>query len=233
MSAGLFATCLVNIARPQIGLAAAKVLDMTGESWLFPRYQTCCGQVAYNAGFRAQAASCAAQCARVFADCQRVVVPSGSCCGFLRKHAPGLADIAGEEVIKFAGKCTELSAFLLEKEFMPPHRRTPLRATYHDSCAGLRELGIKSAPRELLRRAGVIINEMKDSEVCCGFGGAFAEKFGDISTALADSKCDNIKNADADVVVMGDAGCILHLEGRLLRLRRNIKVMHWAEALFD
>ena len=171
MSAGLFATCLVNIARPQIGLAAAKVLDMTGESWLFPRYQTCCGQVAYNAGFRAQAASCAAQCARVFADCQRVVVPSGSCCGFLRKHAPGLADIAGEEVIKFAGKCTELSAFLLEKEFMPPHRRTPLRATYHDSCAGLRELGIKSAPRELLRRAGVIINEMKDSEVCCGFGG--------------------------------------------------------------
>ncbi|MGI9337721.1 MAG: heterodisulfide reductase-related iron-sulfur binding cluster [Gammaproteobacteria bacterium] len=231
MTVGLFATCLVNIARPSVGLAAAKALDLTGRRWVFPRRQTCCGQVAHNAGFRAKAAASAAHCARVFAECDRVVIPSGSCCGFLRKHAPGLADIAGEEVVRFAGKCAELSEFLTEENFTPPRRASALSVVYHDSCAGLRELGIKDAPRALLRRAGVEVNEMKDCEVCCGFGGAFAEKFGGISAALADEKCDNI--GDAEVVAMGDTGCILHLEGRLLRLRRRTKVMHWCEALFD
>lgn len=231
MTVGFFATCLVNILRPSVGLAAAKALDLTGRQWVFPRRQTCCGQVAYNAGFRARAAASAARCASVFAACDRVVVPSGSCCGFLRKHAPGFADTEGEAVVRFAGKCTELSTFLTEENFTPPRRAAPMRAVYHDSCAGLRELGIKTAPRELLRRAGVTIDEMAECEVCCGFGGAFAEKFGGISTALADAKCDNI--GDADYVLMGDTGCIVHLEGRLLRLRRRAKVMHWCEALFD
>lgn len=231
MTVGLFATCLVNTLRPSVGLAAAKALDLAGAKWIFPRRQTCCGQVAYNAGFRAQAAAAAARCANVFAACDKVVMPSGSCCGFLHKHAPNLADIGGEEVIRFAGKCAELSAFLTEENFSPPRRTSPMRAVYHDSCAGLRELGIKTAPRALLRRAGVEVNDMKECEVCCGFGGAFAEKFGGVSTALADAKCDNI--GDAEVVLMGDTGCIVHLEGRLLRLCRRTKVMHWCEAIFD
>ena len=247
MTAGLFATCLVNIARPQIGLAAAKALDMAGAEWSLPRAQTCCGQVAYNSGFRARAAASAAHCAEVFAACDKVVVPSGSCCGFLKKHAPELSDIAGEGVVELGGKCAELSEFLLERDFKPPRRKQPLTVTYHDSCAGLRELGIKKAPRELLKRAGVTIKEMNECETCCGFGGAFAEKFGEISSALADAKVDNITKAATPLpdsppqagegavsaVVMGDSGCMMHIEGRLSRLRRNVKVMHWLEALFD
>ncbi len=233
MPAGLFATCLVNIARPQIGLAAAKTLDLAGADWVFPRGQTCCGQPAYNAGFRAQAAAAAAHCARVFADCEKVVVPSGSCCGFLRKHAPGLADVAGDSVTVLAAKCMELSEFLLEKEFVPPPRKTPLAAAFHDGCAGLRELGIKKGPRKLLAQAGVTVSDIPECEVCCGFGGAFAEKFGGISAALADAKCENILAAKTNTVLAGDAGCILHIEGRLSRLRKPVQVLHWAQALFD
>ena len=117
--------------------------------------------------------------------------------------------------------------------YRPAPRKSPLRATYHDCCAGLRELGIKNGPRDLLMRAGVEIAEMRDCEECCGFGGAFAVKFGELSVALADRKCENIAAADADAVLLGDLGCLMHLEGRLRRLGKNTVIQHWAEVLAE
>ncbi|MDM5148105.1 (Fe-S)-binding protein, partial [Candidatus Persebacteraceae bacterium Df01] len=138
-----------------------------------------------------------------------------------------------EKMRAFGEKCVELSNFLHEIGFVPELRTTPLKATYHDCCAGLREMGIKTVPRDFLRRAGVELVEMSDCEECCGFGGAFATKFDGISTAMAERKCRHIATVGVDTVIMGDLGCILHIGGRLAREGSNTRALHWAEALVN
>ena len=230
MKAGLFITCLADVMRPGVAAAAMSLMRRAGAEVVCPPRQTCCGQIAYNGGYFEEAAALAEQCADLFADCDAVVFPSASCCGVFRIHWREIFGGDNAKMRAFAGKCKELSEFLTMTDCEPP-TIAPLRATYHDCCAGLRELGVKHAPRDLLRRAGAEIVEMRDCEECCGFGGAFAAKFGDVSAAMADRKLACAAAAGVDTVILGEAGCILHLEGRALRLQKPVRFLHWAEAL--
>ena len=232
---GLFVTCLVDTLRPSVGFAAVRLLEAAGCKVIVPE-QTCCGQPAYNSGDRADAKRIARQTIEAFADCDYVVAPSGSCAGTLAKHYPELfadePDMAMKAAV-FSAKCFELTAFLVDvRGIAGLNCRLKALATYHDSCSGLRELGIKRQPRQLLARVdGLTLVEMKDSDVCCGFGGTFAVKFGEISDAIVDEKARNIENSGADTVIAGDLGCLLNIAGKLSRQGRRVKARHIAEVL--
>src|SRR5688500_17276165 len=237
MRVGLFVTCLVDLMRPRIGFAALELLEAAGCEVVVPQTQTCCGQPGYNSGDRASALALARKVIAEFEDCEYVVVPSGSCAGMIRTHYPDLfrdAPAELERALKVCAKTYELADFLVNISKLD---RVPGRyagtLTYHDSCAGLRELGVKAQPRALLSRlAGLSITEMSQPEQCCGFGGTFAVKFGEISSRIADKKCADIEATGADAVVLGDLGCMLNIEGRLRR-RGDTKtqVLHFAEVL--
>lgn len=238
MKVGLFVTCLVDLVRPNIGFAALKLLEDAGCTVVVPDSQTCCGQPGYNSGAREISKVLARKVLAEFRDCDYVVAPSGSCSGQMKVHA--VEDLfKGEpeeaEFRALAAKWFELSNFLvnvLKISAVSPPPATAGAVTYHDSCSGLRELGIKSQPRMLLSAAGATINEMADCEKCCGFGGTFSIKLGDISTRMAENKCVNIAASGTTVLVGGDLGCLLNIEGRL---RRNgdmqTKVYHFAEVI--
>jgi L-lactate dehydrogenase complex protein LldE len=237
MRVGLFVTCLVDLMRPSIGFAALRLLEGAGATVVVPPAQTCCGQPAYNSGDRADAKALAAKVVAEFEDCDFLVAPSGSCGGMIRTHYAELfADdpAMAKRVDALAAKTRELTDFLVSElrvESVPG--RFDGAVTYHDSCAGLREMGIKSQPRALLAKvAGLKVNEMAECETCCGFGGTFAIKFGEISTRLADNKCGHIAATGADAVVLGDLGCMLNIEGRLRRRGdAKTRVLHVAEVL--
>lgn len=237
MRVGFFVTCLVDLMRPSIGFAAIELLEAGGAQVFVPPTQTCCGQPAYNSGDRADATALAAKVVAEFEDCDYLVAPSGSCSGMIRTHYADLftGDPAMlKRVESLAAKTWELTAFLAEKlrlETVPG--RFDGTITYHDSCSGLREMGVKSQPRALLAKVqGAKLTEMPEAEVCCGFGGTFAVKYGEISTRLADNKCTAIVATGADAIVLGDLGCMLNIEGRLRRRGdTKTKVLHVAEVL--
>ncbi len=236
MKVGLFVTCLVDLVRPNIGFATLKLLEDAGCDVIVPDSQTCCGQPGYNSGARAIAKQLAKKVLEDFRDCHYVVAPSGSCSGQIKVHA--VEDLfKGEpeeaEFRALAAKWFELSDFLvniLKVDLGPTQLQGTI--TYHDSCSGLRELGIKQQPRSLLAKSGCTLVEMQDAEKCCGFGGTFSIKLGEISTRMAENKCVNIGVTGADAIVGGDLGCLLNIEGRL---RRNgdmkTKVYHFAEVV--
>ena len=234
---GLFVTCLVDMMRPRIGFAALKLLEGAGYEVIVPASQTCCGQPGWNSGERVSARALAEKLIGEFEACDYLVAPSGSCTGMIKTHYPAL--FAGEgawlaRVEALAAKTWELTDFLLNVAALEqPPGRFEGRITYHDSCAGLRELGVKQQPRKLLSKMpGVTLDEMKDSEVCCGFGGTFSIKFGEISAAMAETKCNNIAASGAGTVVLGDLGCMLNIEGRLRRRGdETTRVLHVAELL--
>ena len=231
---GLFTTCIASLMRPQVVAAAVTLIKRTGATFSIPKSQTCCGQPALNSGKRSQAKKLARKLAIEFSDCDLVVAPSGSCVGALRTHMPKLfaKDEAGSaEVASLGARSLELSQFLERMEFKPDSVSNPRKVAYHDSCAGLRELGIHSQPRALLRSAGHELVELKDADVCCGFGGTFAVKFDGISSQMADNKCSCAQASGADVLAMGDLGCALNIEGRMSRRGDKIKVLHYAELL--
>jgi L-lactate dehydrogenase complex protein LldE len=234
---GLFVTCLVDMMRPRIGFAALKLLESAGFEVVVPGTQTCCGQPGWNSGERGSARALAEKLIGEFERCDYLVAPSGSCTGMIKTHYPAL--FAGEgawlaRVEALAAKSWELTDFLVNVARLerPPGRFNGA-ITYHDSCAGLRELGVKQQPRSLLAKMpGVALTEMKDSEVCCGFGGTFSIKFGEISAAMAETKCNNIASSGAGTVVLGDLGCMLNIEGRLRRRGdQTTRVLHVAEVL--
>ena len=232
---GVFVTCLANLLRPSVIDATLKLVEDAGYEPVVPSTQTCCGQPAYNSGLHGLASKLAGKLAHDFRECSMVVAPSGSCAGMVRRHFPELAKDAGRNgdgIGKAAAKFVELSEFL-EKAGHGFSRREDLEpVTYHDSCAGLRELGVKSAPRRMLEQKGYRIVEMAEPETCCGFGGTFCVKYPEISAAMADDKCRQALDTEAPVAVMGDLGCLLHLEGRLSRSGMGaIRFMHLAEAL--
>jgi len=238
MRVGLFVTCLVDLMRPRIGFAALELLRAAGCEVVVPETQTCCGQPGYNSGDRASAVALARKAAREFAGCEYVVVPSGSCAGMMRTHYPDLLNDVPEAeraaLRALAERTHELTDFLVNiVRYKRPSKLSIKTITYHDSCAGLRELGIKQQPRKLLAQVeGTELREMNECEQCCGFGGTFAVKFGDISAHIAERKCENITASGADAVVLGDLGCMLNIEGRLRR-RGDAKtqVLHVAEVL--
>jgi L-lactate dehydrogenase complex protein LldE len=237
MRVGLFVTCLVDLMRPSIGFAAIRLLEAGGAEVYVPPHQTCCGQPGYNSGDRAGAKALAAKVVAEFEGCDYLVAPSGSCSGMIRTH---YADLCRDDPAllrradALAAKTYELTSFLvdvLKLDAVPGALSATV--TYHDSCAGLREMGVKSQPRKLLARVpGLVLTEMPECETCCGFGGTFAIKFGEISTRMADNKCQQIAASGAGAVVLGDLGCMLNIEGRLRR-RGDMKtrVLHVAEVL--
>jgi L-lactate dehydrogenase complex protein LldE len=237
MRVGLFVTCLVDLMRPRIGFAALKLLEAAGCEVVVPRTQTCCGQPGYNAGARRSALALARKVLAEFEDCDYVVAPSGSCAGMIRTHYPDLFREAPDEIERARRLCArtyELTDFLANVarvERMPG--KFDGTVTYHDSCSGLRELGVKAQPRALLAKVpGLALKEMEEAETCCGFGGTFAVKFGEISTHIAERKCANIAESGAGAVVLGDLGCMLNIEGRLRRRGdTKTRVLHVAEVL--
>jgi len=237
MRVGLFVTCLVDLMRPSIGFAAVTLLEAGGAEVFVPAGQTCCGQPGYNSGDRQGASTLARKVIGEFEACDYLVAPSGSCSGMIKTHYPDLFrdDPAMLARCRALGaKTYELTDFLvsvLKMERVPG--RFAGRMTYHDSCAGLREMGVKQQPRKLLATVpGVQLTEMTDCETCCGFGGTFSIKFGDISSRMADNKCNDIEASGADTVVVGDLGCILNIEGRLRRRGDSTtRVLHVAEVL--
>jgi L-lactate dehydrogenase complex protein LldE len=237
MRVGLFVTCLVDLMRPRIGFAALRLLEHAGCEVVVPLSQTCCGQPAYNSGDRSAARALAGKVLREFEGVDYLVAPSGSCAGMIRTHYPDLFAADGVLAARAASLCArtyELTDFLVNVarlERIPGDFRGTV--TYHDSCSGLRELGVKHQPRQLLARMpGVRLEEMPAAEECCGFGGTFAVKFGDVSARLAEKKCAHIQATGADAVVLGDLGCMLNIEGRLRRMGDDkTLVLHIAEVL--
>lgn len=232
----LLVTCLVDQLFPQIGLAMAEVLERLGYAVDFPAGQTCCGQPAFNSGFRGEARQVARHFLKVFRNAEYVVCPSGSCTAMVRHH---YAEIFHKDAASLAAtrelapRIFEFSEFLLQVA-----RREDVGArfdgvvTYHDSCHALRDLKIREHPRRLLRAVrGLELREMDTAEECCGFGGAFSVKFGDVSGAMLRTKIESIRRTGAEAVVSADASCLMQIRGGLSRARLPIRTLHLAEVL--
>jgi L-lactate dehydrogenase complex protein LldE len=231
----LFVTCLVDLHRPSVGFAAIQLLEQAGCQVEVPRAQTCCGQPAYNTGDRATTRDLAAGILDAFSGYDFVVVPSGSCGGMLRHHMPHLFDDDPNlraRADALAAKTHELVSFLTDilGLITLPIIETG-KFTYHDSCAGLREMGVKAQPRALLRAIGATLVEMKEPEICCGFGGTFCVKYPEISVRMVSDKTSDIIATGADTVLAGDMGCLLNIAGRLKREGSAVQTRHVAEVL--
>lgn len=237
MRVALFVTCLVDLMRPSVGFAALDLLEAAGCEVVVPERQTCCGQPAWSAGEEDAARALARKNVADLDAYDYVVIPSGSCAEHIKNVYPALLAEEPEWADRaraLAARSFELTTFLadvLKVESLPG--RFTGSVAYHDSCKGLRGLGIKRQPRALLAKVeGLTLAEMSESEECCGFGGAFSVKFGAISTAIVERKCENIATAGADAVVGGDLGCLLNIEGRLRRRGdHKTRVLHVAEVL--
>jgi len=222
--------------RPNIGFAALSLLEAAGCTVVVPESQTCCGQPGWNSGDRAAAKALAEKLIAEFEDCPWVVAPSGSCAGMIRTHYPQLFSDSPAMLARvraLSERTYELTDFLVN---IARVRKVPGTyagsIAYHDACSGLRELGVKEQPRQLLATmAGLTLKEMAGCETCCGFGGTFAVKYSDISTHMADRKCDSIVSSGVDAVVLGDLGCMLNIEGRLRKRGDATRVLHVAEVL--
>lgn len=237
MRLALYVTCLVDLMRPSVGFAALRLLEATGAEVVVPEGQTCCGQPAWSAGNRPLAVALAKKAMAELEAYDAVVIPSGSCADQIRNVYPQLFADDPHWVGRaraLAERTHELTSFLtdvMKSDFVAPDFAGSV--TYHDACKGLRGLGIKRQPRELLLKVrGLSLKEMPDCEECCGFGGAFSVKFGEVSTQIVDRKCDAIEAAGADAVVGGDLGCLINIEGRLRRRSdETTRVLHIAEVL--
>lgn len=235
---GLFVTCLVDLFRPTVGFATVKLLEDAGCRVEVPAAQTCCGQPAYNSGDRATTRALAQGVIEVFEGFDYVVAPSGSCAATLKDHYPSLfADdpVLSARATALADKTFELVSFLVDVLGVSAVKaRFDGNVTYHDSCSGLRELGIKQQPRQLLASvSGLTLTEMTDCEVCCGFGGTFCVKYPDISNRMVSDKSRHIQDSGAGVVLAGDLGCLLNMAGKLKREGSTVQVRHVAEVLAD
>ena len=233
---GLFVTCQVDLFRPSVGFATIRLLELAGCQVEVPKTQTCCGQPAFNSGDPAAARSVALAWLNAFQDFDHVVIPSGSCAGMLCRHLPELFSddsVNGPKAKHLAARTHELSAFLFD---VLRADLTPVRwdgaFTYHDSCAGLRELGVKHQPRALLERVqGLELCEMAEAEVCCGFGGTFCVKYSDISNAMLTTKLRDAEASGAGTVLAGDLGCLLNMAGKASRDGSPLAFRHVAEVL--
>jgi L-lactate dehydrogenase complex protein LldE len=232
----LFVTCLVDLFRPSVGFAAVKLLEDAGCIVDVPPTQTCCGQPAYNSGDREDAKAIALQVFDAFAGYDYVVAPSGSCAGMIRQHYPELfADDAVNlpRAQELAKRSWELVSFLVDVcGVREVAAQWPRRATYHDACSGLRELGVKRQPRQLLASVGRLeLKELPGAEVCCGFGGTFCVKYPEISDKMVTDKAVDIIGTSAEAVLAGDLGCLLNIAGKLSRQGSRVEVRHVAEVL--
>lgn len=234
--ATLFIQCLVDGIYPEVGEAMAAVLQRLGVSLDCPTSQTCCGQPAFNSGYRDQALTAARRFIEIFEHAAVIVCPSGSCVSMVRHHYPMLFPVGdpwrgrAEAVARKTFEFTEYLVDVLGITDVGAVARG--RVTYHDSCHLLRTLGVKDQPRQLLAAVkGISFVEMTGSDRCCGFGGAFSVKYGDISTAMVDEKIANIIATGADIVTGCDMGCLMNIQGRLRRRGLPVEVRHIAQIL--
>lgn len=235
MKVTLFIPCFIDQFYPQVGVSVVKILEKLGHTVEYPEAQTCCGQPAFNSGLWDEARAVAEHALEVFASAEVIVTPSGSCGAMMRVFYPQLfANTPRHALACAVGRKTfEFSEFLVRRlgvtdlgaEFKG-------RATFHDGCHGLRELGVKNEPRQLLRRVrGLELVEMDPPEVCCGFGGTFAVKFPMISTAMGEGKCQSIADTRAEYVISLDSSCLMHIQGLLERQGKTTRCLHLAEVL--
>ncbi|MCW1840883.1 (Fe-S)-binding protein [Prosthecomicrobium hirschii] len=232
----LFVTCLVDLFRPSVGFAAVKLLEDAGCDVDVPAAQTCCGQPAFNSGDRADARALAEGVIKAFEGYDYVVAPSGSCGGMIKMHYAELfADVPAwkARAEALSAKTFELVSFLADVLGVETTgARFDGTVTYHDSCSGLRELGIREQPRRLLAHVdGLTVKEMQDSDVCCGFGGTFCVKYPDISNHIVEKKVATIAATGAGTLVAGDLGCLMNMAGKLKRAGSPVEARHVAEIL--
>jgi L-lactate dehydrogenase complex protein LldE len=226
---GLFITCLADTLWPEVGRATVRVLERAGVALEFPREQTCCGQMHFNAGHADEARTLARRFVQVFQGYEAIVTPSGSCAAHVRTHLPGLVP----HDYGVPGRTRELSEFLLER-VAPVDLHSSFRGSlaYHPTCHSLRLLRVGDGPLSLLRAvAGVDVVELPEAEECCGFGGTFAVKNADVSSAMLDAKLDSILASGADAVCACDASCLMHIGGGLRRRGSHVRPVHLAEVL--
>jgi len=225
----LFVTCIVDQLFPNVGMAMVKVLERSGCEVDFPEAQTCCGQPAFNSGYRDEARAVARHFLEVFRDAEYVVVPSGSCAAMAAHHMAELLP----EARALQPRIWEFSRFLTDVLRVDDvGAKFEHTVTYHDSCHALRELKIKDPPRRLLQNVrGLMLREMDAAEECCGFGGTFSVKFDAVSSGMARTKVDSILRTGADTVVSIDSSCLMQLQGALLRAGVQVRAMHLAEVL--
>jgi len=233
---GLFVTCLGDLIRPKLGFAALKLLEAAGCRVEVPLKQVCCGQPAFNSGAAKAAASLARQLIRQFEPYDYAVLPSGSCAGMIKAHY--VEALAGDRkwlprAQALAGKTWELMSFLVKvRNFKPEGVCLRATATYHDSCSGLRELGIFEEPRALLGAVeGLELTPLPGNDVCCGFGGTFCVKYAAISNAIVGDKAKAVEGTGAALLLGGDLGCLMNIAGKLSRNGSKVRVMHAAEVL--
>jgi L-lactate dehydrogenase complex protein LldE len=235
MRIALFIPCFVDQFFPQVGISMVRVLEKLGHEVTYPEGQTCCGQPPFNSGYWEEARRTARHMLRVFSDSEVVVGASGSCGAMLKVFYPQLFEGTPEEeeARNLSAKTHEFSAFLVNQlGVVDLGARFEAVATFHDGCHGLRELGIKSEPRALLSHVqGLQLEEMKEAETCCGFGGTFAVKYPEISTAMNEVKCASIRETGASVVISNDSSCLMHIGGMLNRQGDPIRTMHLAEVI--
>ena len=232
---GLFVTCLVDLMRPAVGFASVQLLERAGCTVEVP-VQTCCGQPAFNSGDRATTRDIAEQVIEAFRSYDYVVAPSGSCAGTIRKHYPELfADDPPwrRRADDLAARTHELTSFLVDVLGVTNvDARHHGAVTYHDACSGLRELGVREQPRQLLASVeGLSLVELPGADICCGFGGTFAVKYADISNAIVSEKAAAVVATGAPTLVAGDMGCLMNMAGKLAREGRPVAVRHVAEIL--
>lgn len=231
---GLFVTCLVDAMRPQIGWATLKLLEQAGCEVEVPRAQTCCGQPAGNSGDKRGAAALAQQVIETFEGYDYLVGPSGSCVGQIRSYPTLFADPGWRKRAQdLAAKSFEILGFLHDvMGWQPEGVGLNASVTYHDSCSGLRELGVQAQPRALLEAVeGLEMRPLEGANVCCGFGGTFCVKYPEISTAIISEKTANIAATGADILLAGDLGCLMNMAGRLHREGAATRCFHTAEVL--
>lgn len=235
MDVQLFIPCFVDQLYPESALSMVRVLEKLGCRVHYNENQTCCGQPAFNAGFHDDCKAVGMKFIKDFEGTAPIVTPSASCAGFVRNYYAKLFDNSSvhNNVKSLQKRVFEFSEFIVQvlgKEKLGA--RLPGKATYHDSCAALRECSIKEEPRKLLRQVeGLELIEMQDVETCCGFGGTFAVKFEPISIAMADQKVQNSLNTGADYIISTDLSCLMHLEGYIRKQGHSLRAMHLADVL--
>ena len=237
MRVSLFITCLVDQLYPAVGASAVEVLRRAGCEVVFDERQTCCGQPAFNTGYRNEARRLARRFIEIFeeGEAEAVVSPSGSCTAMVRHFRELFADdepwLVRAEAL--AARTHEFGSFLVGVVGVEDVGASfKGRVTWHDACHGLRDLGIREEPRRLLRRVrGAEFVEMPNADACCGFGGTFSVKYPEISVAILDHKIDAIEKANVRAVVSGDASCLMQIGGRLTRNNSAVRTMHLAELL--
>jgi len=232
----LFVTCLVDTMRPNVGFSALQLLEEAGCQVEVPAEQTCCGQPAFNSGDSRDTARLARRFIEIFEPYDYVVAPSGSCIGMVKAHYPeALADDPAwaERARRLAERCFELTSFLVDvMDFRPKGRAFPATATYHDSCSGLRELGVFAQPRQLLSAVDQLeMVPLEGNDVCCGFGGTFCVKYPAISNAVVGEKAEAIERSGAQLLLGGDLGCLMNMAGKLKRKGSAVRAYHAAEVL--